>query len=188
MEKREKKIINSNYGILVILLFAMVCTLTDWIIIERKVRICECPKCEVTNNEVISDNTDNTQVTENKDEQTSELEFIYTSLSGKFVVDSYDKETYIYFHDDGTWDGKFNFCEGYAEAAGQYEIDGSNILINVYDNYNVVEVDGERVITNQFKPSKMRIVDGNSKYARILESEYGFTNGCTRPRYVFVGE
>lgn len=66
MEERKKKIVNSNYGILVILLFAMVCTLTDWIIIERKVRVCECPKCESTSNEVISGNTDNTQVTEKK--------------------------------------------------------------------------------------------------------------------------
>ena len=62
----EKNRINSNYGILVILLFATVCFLTDYIVIERKLRKCDCPKCETTTNEVISDNTDNTQVTENK--------------------------------------------------------------------------------------------------------------------------
>ena len=187
-EKKEKKTIKCSYAVLVIILFAALAFVTDYAIIERKTRKCDCPKCEATKNEVISDNTDDTQVTEESNEQTPELEFTYTSLSGKYVVDSYDKETYIYFYNDGTWEGRFNFCEGYASAAGNYQIEGSNIMINVDDSYNVVEVDGEKITTNQFKPSKMRIVEGNQKYARILESEYGFTNGCTRPRYVFIGE
>ena len=33
-----KKKIGSNYGILVILLFAVVCALTDYIVIERRIR------------------------------------------------------------------------------------------------------------------------------------------------------
>ena len=64
-EKKEKKSIKCSYAILVIALCATVAFLTDYIIIDRKTKNCDCPKCEATNNEVISDNTDNTQVTEN---------------------------------------------------------------------------------------------------------------------------
>lgn len=64
-EKKEKKTIKCSYAVLVIALCATVAFLTDYIIIDRKIKNCDCPKCEVTNNEVISDNTDNTQVTEN---------------------------------------------------------------------------------------------------------------------------
>ncbi len=68
-EKKEKKTIKCSYALLVIILFATVAFLTDYIVIERKTRKCDCPKCEATNNEVISgdienkDKTDNTQVT-----------------------------------------------------------------------------------------------------------------------------
>jgi hypothetical protein len=64
-EKNEKKTIKCSYTVLVIILFAALAFITDYIIIDRKTRKCNCPKCEATNNEVISDNTDNTQVTEN---------------------------------------------------------------------------------------------------------------------------
>lgn len=63
-EKKEKKTIKCSYAVLVIILCATVAFLTDYIIIDRKTRKCDCPKCETTKNEVISDNTDNTQVTE----------------------------------------------------------------------------------------------------------------------------
>lgn len=66
-EKKEKKTIKCSYALLVIILFATVAFLTDYIIIDRKTRKCDCPKCEATNNEVISDNTDNTQVTDHID-------------------------------------------------------------------------------------------------------------------------
>lgn len=64
-EKKEKKTIKYSYALLVIILFATVAFLTDYIIIDRKTSKCDCPKCEATNKEVISDNTDNTQVIEN---------------------------------------------------------------------------------------------------------------------------
>ena len=64
-EKKEKKTIKCSYAVLVIILFAALAFGTDYAIIERKTSKCNCPKCEATNNEVISDNTDNTQVTEN---------------------------------------------------------------------------------------------------------------------------
>ena len=70
-EKKEKKTIKCSYAVLVIILFAALAFVTDYAFIERKMNKCNCPKCEATNNEVISgdienkDNTDNTQVTEN---------------------------------------------------------------------------------------------------------------------------
>ena len=70
-EKKEKKTIRCSYAVLVIILFAALAFVTDYAFIERKTSKCDCPKCEATNNEVISgdienkDNTDNTQVTEN---------------------------------------------------------------------------------------------------------------------------
>lgn len=63
-EKKEKKTIKCSYALLVIILFATVAFLTDYIIIDRKTRKCDCPKCEVTNNEVISDNTKVTETSE----------------------------------------------------------------------------------------------------------------------------
>ena len=63
-EKKEKKTIKCSYAVLVIILFAALAFVTDYAFIERKTSKCDCPKCEATNNEVISDNTDNTQVTE----------------------------------------------------------------------------------------------------------------------------
>ena len=70
-EKKEKKSIKCSYAVLVIILFAALAFVTDYAFIERKISKCDCPRCEATNNEVISgdienkDNTDNTQVTEN---------------------------------------------------------------------------------------------------------------------------
>ena len=69
-EKKEKKTIKCSYAVLVIILFAALAFVTDYTFIERKTRKCDCPKCEATNNEVISgdienkDNTDDTQVNE----------------------------------------------------------------------------------------------------------------------------
>lgn len=134
---KEKKRINSNYGILVILLFATVAFLTDYIIIERKLRVCECPKCEATNNEVISDNienkdnTDNTQVTEDGSNKYNEFadriiserknffegESLYrTTVDGNNMIDVkyYDVELspdgelkVIYYSNDNSSDSKF---------------------------------------------------------------------------------
>lgn len=61
-EKKEKKTIKCIYVVLVIILFAALAFLTDYILIESKKKSSKYPKCEEKNIEVISDNTDNTQV------------------------------------------------------------------------------------------------------------------------------
>lgn len=46
MEK-ERKTIKCSYAVLVIILCAAVAILTDYIVIDRKMNKCNCPKCEV---------------------------------------------------------------------------------------------------------------------------------------------
>lgn len=193
MEKERKKI-SCSYAVLVIILFAALAFVTDYAIIERKMNKCNCPKCEVTTNNEEKDepitNNENSNEHVNEDNMNGEFtKFTYTSLSGKYTSDSWDKDTYIVFNNDGTWNGNFNFCEGYADASGKYEIDGSNIIINAYESYNEVEVNGEKIKTSQFMPSKISIIDGNEVNPIILESKGGFTSGCSSSkRYVFIGE
>ena len=190
----EKKGIRCSYAVLVIILFAALAFVTDYAIIERKMNKCICPKCEVTINNEEKDepitNNENSNEHVNEDNMNGEFtKFTYTSLSGKYTSDSWDKDTYIVFNNDGTWNGNFNFCEGYADASGKYEIDGSNIIINAYESYNEVEVNGEKIKTSQFMPSKISIIDGNEVNPIILESKGGFTSGCSSSkRYVFIGE
>lgn len=92
-EKKKKKTIKCSYALLVIILFATVAFLTDYIIIDRKTRKCDCPQCEAINNEVISDNTDNTQVTEDKKDDDSNIPsydpFSYAGLSCIEKTDTY---------------------------------------------------------------------------------------------------
>ena len=193
MEKEKKKI-SCSYAILVIILFAALAFVVDYAVIERKMNKCNCPKCEVTTNNEEKDepitNNENSNEHVNEDNMNGEFtKFTYTSLSGKYTSDSWDKDTYIVFNNDGTWNGNFNFCEGYADASGKYEIDGSNIIINAYESYNEVEVNGEKIKTSQFMPSKISIIDGNEVNPIILESKGGFTSGCSSSkRYVFIGE
>ena len=111
---KEKKRINSNYGILVILLFAIVSFLTDYIVIERKLRVCECPKCEITNNEVISDNTDNTQVTEN-DENKIEKSIKNIYNVNDLTIKAFDN--YPVFNDISNYS---NIVESFMVGKGYY--------------------------------------------------------------------
>ena len=136
-EKKEKKTIKCSYAVLVIALFATAAFLTDYIIIDRKTKNCDCPKCEATNNEVISgdienkDNTDNTQVTENNTNKYNEFadkiiserktffegESLYrTTVDGNNMIDVkyYDVELnpegelkVIYYSNDNSSDSKF---------------------------------------------------------------------------------
>ncbi len=136
-EKKEKKTIKCSYACLVIILCATVAFLTDYIIIDRKTRKCDCPKCEITNNEVISgdienkDNTDDTQVIEDGSNKYNEFadkiiserktffegEFLYrTTVDGNNMIDVkyYNVELnpegelkVIYYSNDNSSDSKF---------------------------------------------------------------------------------
>ena len=131
-ERKEKKKIGTNYGILVIFLCAVVAFLTDYIVIDRKIRICNCSKCETTNNEVISDNIDNTQVTEKQ--------YGYKDVAGYYTVrfdsldDGYGNEVnsiyHLYLYDDATfyYTRSLHYITG---KIGTYTIDGNSIKLNV---------------------------------------------------------
>ena len=130
-EKKEKKTIKCSYAVLVIILFAALAFVTDYAFIERKMNKCDCPKCETTNNEVISENTDNTQVTEENSNRYNEFadkiiserriffegESLYrTTVDGNNMIDIkyYDVELnpegelkVIYYSKDNSSDSKF---------------------------------------------------------------------------------
>lgn len=75
MEKEKKKI-RCSYALLVVILFATVCFLTDYIVIERKMNQCNCSKCEVTTNN--GGNDELSVVEENKDT-------IYSNFANKMI-------------------------------------------------------------------------------------------------------
>lgn len=131
-EEKRKKYIGSNYGILIILLFVIVCFLTDYTIIDKKTRACKCSKCEFTSNEVISDNTDNTQVTEKQ--------YGYKDVAGHytarfdFLDDGYGNEVssiyHLYLYNDATfyYTRSLHYITG---KIGTYTISKNNISLNV---------------------------------------------------------
>ena len=66
MEKKERKLVNTNLGILLICLFSSIFTLVDFIVIDKAldkyVDCSKCEKCTVVDN---GDNKDNTPVIDN---------------------------------------------------------------------------------------------------------------------------
>lgn len=130
-EKKEKKTIKCSYAVLVIILFAALAFVTDYAIIERKINKCNCPKCEATNNEVICDNTDNTQVTENKT-------YSYEDIAGYYATDftfnsdktdSTGASVFLYLYSDGTYSYRYAYHAPYG-TIGNYIIKGNTILMN----------------------------------------------------------
>lgn len=129
-EKKEKKTIKCSYAVLVIILFAALAFVTDYAFIERKISKCDCPKCEATNNEVISgdiedkDNTDNTQVTENQT-------YSYEDIAGVYNYDDSIGQSYIklYLYTDGSYyyQTSIKYVSG---IGGYYTIKGNEIILN----------------------------------------------------------
>ena len=70
MEKKERKMVNTNLGILLICLFSSIFTLVDFIVIDKAldkyVDCSKCTKCDVKDNGTVSGNTDNTPVIDDK--------------------------------------------------------------------------------------------------------------------------
>ena len=136
VEKTEKKTIKCSYAVLVIALFATVAFLSDYIIIDRKTRTCYCPKCEESNNGVISgnienkDNTDNTQVIENK-------KYTYEDIVGIYYTNAvitgegkeFDEDFDLILNDDYTFVYELTFPSGH-RIYGNYVIDGDTIILN----------------------------------------------------------
>ena len=135
-EKKKKKTIKCSYAVLVIILFAALAFVTDYTFIERKTRKCNCSKCEAPNNEVISDNTDNTQVTENKT-------YSYEDIAGHYSYNDDNGKQEFYFYEDGTMiysyeENELNrggFHGGSGGYLGYYSIEDDKIRTAVIFEY-----------------------------------------------------
>ena len=126
-EKKEKKTIKCSYAVLVIILFAALAFVTDYAYIERKTSKCNCPKCGATNNEVISDNTDNTQVTENEAYSYEDIVGVYHALVTN--QDGQEFSLFLTLNDDYTFVYNYSVASGNV-IYGNYIIDNDKIVLN----------------------------------------------------------
>ena len=141
-EKKEKKTIKCSYAVLVIILFAALAFVTDYAFIERKISKCDCPKCEATNNEVISgdienkDNTDNTQVTENQTHSYEDVagHYSYNDDNGKQEFYFYEDGTMIYYYEENELN-RGGFHGGSGGYLGYYSIEDDKIRTAVIFEY-----------------------------------------------------
>lgn len=159
MEKEKKKI-SCSYAVLVIILFATVCFLTDYIVIERKLNKCNCPKCEA--------------ITKNGEKE-DVFNYSYQNIAGMYEYDDPTGESYIklYLYTDGSYyyqkTVKFAMGEG-----GYYTINGDMINLNfVFTHGSDI---GRTVI---FKESKLQISEDGivvDKNLEFLNDFSGFEN------------
>lgn len=100
MEEKERKVVNTNLGILLICLFSSLFTLIDYIVIDRAldkyVDCSKCTKCEVKESGTISGNTDNTPVVEDK--KTDDAEKKYDNFKNFSCIEK--NENYCLFKND----------------------------------------------------------------------------------------
>lgn len=119
-----KKKISSNYGILVIILFATVCFLTDYIYIGRKLN--------EGKNSVIETNTDCVNSVCNCDND-SVLSYSYNDIFGVYYAElKYDDVTSdvtLTLFDDYTFTYEHSFPSGHT-VYGNYIIDDDTIVLN----------------------------------------------------------
>ena len=136
MEK-EKKTIKCSYAVLVIILFAALCFVTDYAIIERKMNKCSCPDCSASGNtNVVNDGS----IITNSDGSTTEQKKVYTynDLAGLYTaeykdVDEYDRVIHysIYLNEDGTFVYNTSRFTG-VKYMGNYIINNDKITLNYW--------------------------------------------------------
>ena len=189
MEK-EKKTIKCSYAVLVIILFAAVCFLTDYILISRKINKCNCPKCEVTTNnegkekpEVIEDNS-NEQVNENNgnidpfdglsciernddlcllENYSYKISLRYDKTNKRHILVLNDKDVDLYLGDIGEiiyLPDNYMFIN-YGLRSYAIVDSNANVIIN-FDDYDEDKymVDGVFYKDNQFKIRKTKNTQG----------------------------
>ena len=123
MEK-EKKGIRCSYAVLVIILFAALAFVTDYAVIERKTRTCDCPKCETT---------ESTKITENKYLQN------YISFPNGSIGMSWGSKE-IVLKADGTAEWNYGGSEsGLARYSGYYKYIGENKMALALFDYDYLE-------------------------------------------------
>lgn len=78
----------------------------------------------------------------NKDDKVTEEQTKYVT-SVKQYVSTVDGSTNFTLYPDGTVKGIFNFCEGFEDYSGTYELDGDKVKLIITDSWNedpVIEV------------------------------------------------
>lgn len=122
-----KKKIGSNYGILVIFLFATVCFMTDYIVIERKLN-------EGKNN-VIETNTDCVNSVCNCDDNAT---YNYDSVAGYYKenitfssekTDSDGASFMLHLYSNGTYSYRYSYAAPFG-TIGNYIIKDNTIILN----------------------------------------------------------
>lgn len=148
-----KKKIGSNYGILVIILFAVVCALTDYIIIGRKINegkntvietktdcvssVCNCDDNAESSDKMIANNYQIFSQTMKKNIS----KYSTNDMANQFVDSSVVKDGYsVYMDGSGSLYIKFNNND-YISKFGNYKI-ADNIL-----NFYVFEIGQDRMNT-----------------------------------------
>ena len=180
MEK-ERKTIKCSYAVLVIILCAAVAILTDYIVIDRKMNKCNCPKCEVNENNEVKDESAviDESSNENDNFKSDDFKFTYTSISGKYYKVN-DTENYISFNSDGTWEGKFNFCTFYHDLSGKYTIEGDKISLIADEKYKRYWDREDDDLT-----SSISIIYGDGNYPHLIKAK-GLIQGCSPTSYYYT--
>ena len=176
-EKKEKKTIKCSYAVLVIALCATVAFLTDYIIIDRKTKNCDCSRCEATNNEVISENI------ENKDnirfaENNGNVKDIYKAIAGHYSYNDDIGKQEFYFYENGTMiyyyeENELNpggFNGGSGGYLGYYSIDDNKIKTAVIFEYY------DEAGKLYYKPSTL--YSGGNRFGILNENELYSLSGA----------
>ena len=126
-----KKKIRCSYAVLVIILFAALAFVTDYAVIERKTRTCNCPKCEIKNYEVQEENSTDNESTEKIIVKESKKIYNVSELNVKSDLDAFkdisDNENIVETLTNGD------------EYSAKLDISG-NVVINNYKNGNSDQV------------------------------------------------
>lgn len=164
MEK-EKKGIRCSYAVLVIILFAALAFVTDYAIIERKTRTCDCPKAV-------------------------ELNYSYKNVSGFYSylleADGELEESgidgigyYLYLYEDGTF-AYIVSAGAPGGTIGNYVIEGDKIKLNsnfavssdvsltVSNDVKELTIGGEDTIVDSTRETSISLTRGTSD----VENQY----------------
>lgn len=189
MEK-EKKGIRCSYAVLVIILFAALAFVTDYAVIERKTRTCDCPKCSISEKTDVSDDV---TVTENQD---SDITFLTdTELkfdcdlstikvdSGDIILDvdgvklSVEGRNAKYVYTNGimscdVYNLYFLNDEGYLFQIGiQYDSNHKPFFASVNlvasNIKGVIETNGYEIIDNNATAYYMKVLTNDGSYNKI---------------------
>lgn len=166
MEK-EKKTIKCSYAVLVIILFAALCFVTDYAIIERKMNKCSCPDCSASGNtNVVNDNT-------NKTIQFSDLVGSYKYVYDyKFGNEDKSSEYRLDLDDNGIFYYSFATPGCVSKIMGNYFIDDNKLYLNGTVSFGVDEHIGSNLNKQVFditSDGNIRISSPESCDSEVVE-------------------